>query len=51
MEVKTFFAKYVVKGSRILVLMTSGGERILLLVHDEPFARRLTIRGIEGPFR
>jgi hypothetical protein len=48
MEVRTFFAKYVVKGTRILEL-SSSGKRVLLLVHEEPFGRML-IQGFKGPF-
>jgi hypothetical protein len=47
-EVKAFFSKYVVKGTRLLELKTADGRRILLLV-SEAFGKR-TIRGFKGPF-
>ena len=48
MEVRTFFKKYLKKSSRLLELVTLKGERILLLVTDTWFTRKLN--GFKGPF-
>jgi hypothetical protein len=48
MEARTYFAKYVKKGARVLELSTSGGRRIVLLVRDTLFSR--TLYGFKGPF-
>jgi hypothetical protein len=48
-EVNTFFAKYVTKGTRLLELKTATGKRILLLVKDELFGKKI-ICGFRGPF-
>jgi hypothetical protein len=47
MEVRTFFKKYVKKGTRLLELRTSDGRTVLLLVRNTPFSRR--IYGFKGP--
>jgi hypothetical protein len=47
-EVKSFFSRYVKKGSRVLRLSTSGGSHILLLVKSDWFSRKLI--GFKGPF-
>ena len=47
MEVRTFFKKYVKKGTRLLELRTSDGRTVLLLVRSTPFSRR--IYGFKGP--
>ncbi len=48
MEARTFFAKYVKKGARVLELSTSDGRRIILLVRDTLFSH--TLYGFKGPF-
>jgi hypothetical protein len=48
MEVRTFFKKYVKRGTRLLDLKTSDGRRVLLLVHSTAFSRRIS--GFKGPF-
>lgn len=48
MEVKSFFSRYVKKGTRVLRMSTSGGSRILLLVQSDWFSRKLV--GFKGPF-
>jgi hypothetical protein len=48
MEVRTFFKKYVNKGTRLLELRTADGRRVLLLVRFTAFSRRIT--GFKGPF-
>ncbi len=48
MEVRTFFAKYVRPGTRLLTLKTADGRRMLLLVRQRFCARE--IRGFKGPF-
>jgi hypothetical protein len=47
-EVKSFFSRYVKKGSRVLRMSTSGGTHILLLVRSDWFSRKLI--GFKGPF-
>jgi hypothetical protein len=44
MEVRTFFKKYVKKGTRLLELKTADGRHVLLLVR----ARRIC--GFKGPY-
>ena len=48
MEVRTFFKKYVKKGTRLLELKTGDGQRVLLLVRSSAFSRRIS--GFKGPF-
>lgn len=49
MEVKTFFAQYVKKGSRLLELATSkSGKKILLIFDDSSFKKM--IYGFKGPY-
>jgi len=48
MEVKSFFARYVKKDTRVLRMSTSGGTHILLLMRSEWFSRQLI--GFKGPF-
>ncbi|RKX84499.1 MAG: hypothetical protein DRP57_05770 [Spirochaetes bacterium] len=48
MEVKTFFKKYVKKGSRVIQFKTGNGKRIILLVEPSFFGRN--IRGFKGPY-
>jgi hypothetical protein len=48
MEAKSFFAKYVKKGARVLELTTGNGRRIILLVRDTLCSR--TLYGFKGPF-
>lgn len=48
MEVRTFFKKYVKKGTRLLELRTADGRSILLLSRSTLFSRRLY--GFRGPF-
>jgi hypothetical protein len=48
MEVRTFFKKYVNKGTRILELRTGDGQRVLLLVRSTAFSRRII--GFKGPY-
>jgi hypothetical protein len=48
MEARTFFKKYVRKGSRLLELRTADGRRILLLLRSTAFSRRII--GFKGPF-
>jgi hypothetical protein len=48
MEVETFFKKYLEKQSRLLELKTNTGQRILLLVTDTLFTRK--IHGFKGPY-
>jgi hypothetical protein len=48
MEVQTFFKKYLRKQSRLLELRTNTGQRILLLVTDTLFTRK--IHGFKGPY-
>jgi hypothetical protein len=48
MEVRTFFKKYLKKGTRLLELKTSGGQRVLLLLRSTAFSRRIS--GFKGPF-
>jgi len=47
-EVKSFFSRYVKKGSRVLRMSTSGGTHILLLVRSDWFSKKLI--GFKGPF-
>jgi hypothetical protein len=47
-EVKSFFSRYVKKGSRVLRMSTNGGAHILLLVKSDWFSRKLI--GFKGPF-
>jgi hypothetical protein len=47
MEVKSFFAQYVKKNTRVLELRTANG-RILLIIRDSWFSK--TIHGFKGPF-
>jgi hypothetical protein len=47
MEVKSFFAQYVKKDTRVLELRTANG-RILLIIRDSWFSK--TIHGFKGPF-
>jgi hypothetical protein len=49
MEVKSFFAEYVKKGTRVLELKTSGGKSVLLIIRDAVFSAK-TIQGFKGPF-
>ena len=49
MEVRAFFSNYVKKDTRILELKTSAGARILLIVKDSPFSKKV-IQGFKGPF-
>ncbi|MGA2380593.1 MAG: hypothetical protein ABSG85_14930 [Spirochaetia bacterium] len=48
MEVKSFFAEYVKKDTRVLELRTGAGGRILLIIRDSWFSK--TIQGFKGPF-
>lgn len=48
MEVKSFFARYVKKDSRILTMTSSTGRRILLVMRSEWFSRQ--VMGFKGPF-
>jgi hypothetical protein len=48
MEVKSFFARYVKDGTRILELTTSAGTRIRLLTRSQWFSWK--ILGFKGPF-
>jgi hypothetical protein len=48
MEVKSFFARYVQKDSRILSMASSTGRRILLVMRSEWFSRQIV--GFKGPF-
>jgi len=48
MEVRTFFKKYLRKGTRLLELGTGDGRRVLLLVRTTAFSR--AISGFKGPF-
>ena len=48
MEVRTFFDKYLHKQSRLLELKTDTDQRILLLVTDTLFTRK--IHGFKGPY-
>ena len=48
MEVKSFFARYVKKDTRVLRMSTSGGGHILLLMRSDWFSRQLI--GFKGPF-
>jgi len=48
MEVRTFFKKYVKKGTRMLELRTADGRRVLLLVRFTAFSRKIS--GFKGPF-
>jgi len=48
MEVRTFFKKYVKKGTRMLELQTGAGRHILLLVRSTAFSRRII--GFKGPY-
>ncbi len=49
MEVKSFFAAYVKKDTRVLELRTSGARgRILLIMRDSWFSK--TLQGFKGPF-
>ncbi len=48
MEVRTFFKKYVKKGTRLLELRTGDGRRLLLLVRGGALSRRIC--GFKGPF-
>lgn len=48
MEARTFFKKYVKKGSRLLELRTGDGRRVLLLVRFTAFSRQIS--GFKGPF-
>jgi hypothetical protein len=48
MEVKSFFAQYVKKDTRILELKTVSKGTILLIIHDSWFSK--TIQGFKGPF-
>ena len=48
MEVRAFFNRYLKKNSRLLELKTRDGERILLLVSQGWFSRK--IHGFKGPF-
>jgi hypothetical protein len=48
MEVRTFFEKYVKRGTRLLELKTADDRRVLLLVRSTAFARRIS--GFKGPF-
>jgi hypothetical protein len=49
MEVKSFFAQYVKKDTRLLELKTSGGKTVLLIIRDAVFSAK-TIQGFKGPF-
>jgi hypothetical protein len=48
MEARTFFERYVKKGSRIVELSTASGARILLLVRPDWFSWK--VMGWKGPF-
>jgi hypothetical protein len=48
MEVRTFFNKYLNKRSRLLELKTNTDQRLLLLVTDTLFTRK--IHGFKGPY-
>jgi hypothetical protein len=48
MEVKTFFKKYVHEGARILELETGAGRKVLLIIGEEAFSRK--IYGFKGPY-
>ncbi len=48
MEVKTFFKKYLPEGTRMLELKTSTGRRILLLIKEKLWLRK--IYGFKGPY-
>ena len=48
MEARTFFKKYVRKGTRLLELRTADGRRVLLLVRFTAFSRQIS--GFKGPF-
>jgi hypothetical protein len=48
MEVKSFFAQYVKKDTRVLELRTGSNGRILLIIRDSWFSK--TIHGFKGPF-
>ena len=48
MEVKSFFARYVKKDTRVLRMSTSGGGHVLLLMRSDWFSRQLI--GFKGPF-
>ncbi len=48
MEVRTFFKKYLKKGTRLLELKTLDGRRVLLLVRYTAFSRRIS--GFKGPY-
>lgn len=48
MEVKSFFAEYVKKDTRVLELRTGSNGRILLIIHGSWFSK--TIHGFKGPF-
>ena len=47
-EVKSFFSRYVKKGTRVLRMSTSGGTHILLLMRSDWFSKKLI--GFKGPF-
>ena len=50
MEVKSFFAQYVKKNTRVLEMKTGGtGGRVILIVSDKVFSAT-TIQGFRGPF-
>jgi hypothetical protein len=48
MEMRTFFKKYIKKGTRLLELKTGDGLRVLLLVRYGALSRRIS--GFKGPF-
>ncbi len=48
MEVRTFFKKYLKRGTRLLELRTSDEHRVLLLVRSTAFSRQIS--GFKGPF-
>ncbi len=48
MDVRTFFKKYVKKGTRLLELKTGDGRRVLLLVRGGTLSRRIC--GFKGPY-
>jgi hypothetical protein len=48
MEVRTFFKKYVKRGTRLLELHTRDGLRILLLYRSTLFSKQIV--GFKGPF-
>jgi len=49
MEVKSFFAQYVKKDTRILELKTSAGKSVLLIIKDALFSKKI-IQGFKGPY-